>query len=108
MASPATSPTPTAHGFEGLVRPEVDARPHDPTSTHLLHQGERLLDRHAAAPPAILRTAEGDYRVARIDQIVNLDVRLVEAFSKALQERSNPVVPAIGSAQECSWVDDPL
>jgi hypothetical protein len=56
----------------------------------LIHPADRLFDPHAAAPPAIAHTAEHDDRVAHIDQIVDLDVLLVEAFSKALEDSLTP------------------
>jgi hypothetical protein len=96
---------PQSHGFEGVLSPEIAAVRDDHPVTQLNHHGARLRARRAALRPAYANPHEREYRIAKVDQLIDLVQKLVEDFRRQTEEGPYLVVSSVGPSHKRRRVD---
>jgi len=83
---------PQSHGVEGVLSPEIAAVRDDHPVTQLNHRGARLRTRRAALHPAYANPHEREWRIAKVDHLIDLVAKLVEDFRREPDKGPYPVV----------------
>src|SRR5437764_13151227 len=84
-----------AHGFEGFVSVVEVVDPRDQAAAYPVDERVRAVDLDAAAAPLCLHPNKDHYRVAGVDELVQLDAPLSPRFSPVLKPPRQAVVSAV-------------
>src|SRR5215207_1159871 len=88
------------HGFEGLLSSEVAPVQDDPPVAEPKHQGPLLHAYRTALRSARSNTAQREYRIVGVDQLVELVLKLIEDLGGEPEQGPNPVVATVCSGHE--------